>query len=193
MYDIDIRMALKEYLTQEFAHSNSIIVDEFKVCWGDARVDIAVVNSCFHGYEIKSDKDTLERLPHQVELYGKVFDKMSIVCSKKWLKKARTIIPHWWGIITAEETNGIVTLKRKRQERINHKTDLRSVLELTWKDEALEILASQNIINGFKSKARWAIWDKIMEIMRPDNIESAVRNCIKSRTNWRSAETLLRV
>lgn len=194
MYDIDIRTALKEYLTREFANSNSIIVDEFKICWGDARVDIAVVNSYFHGYEIKSDNDTLERLPHQMEFYGKVFDTMSIVCSKKWLSKVRKLIPRWWGIIIAEEnTDGTITLIRKRKEYINKKIDVRSVLELTWKDEALDILASQNITKGFKSKPRWDIWDKIMDVMKKEPIKTAVRESIKSRTTWRPSDTLMRI
>lgn len=193
MYDIDIRLALKEHLFQEFANTHSIVVDEFKICWGDARVDIAVVNSNLHGYEIKSDNDTLDRLPRQIEFYGKVFDTMSIVCSKKWLNKSRHLIPSWWGIVLAEQIEDKIVLTRKRKERLNKKTDTRSILELTWKDEALEILSENNVIYGFKSKPRWDIWDKIMEILDKDSIKKAVRNCLKGREEWRSTETLQRL
>ncbi len=191
MYDIDIRNSLKEHLSQEYANSHSIIVDEFKICWGDARVDIAVVNSNLHGYEIKSDNDTLERLPRQIEFYGKVFDTMSLVCSKKWLTQSRHLIPNWWGIIVAEyDSNGNIVLHRRRKERLNKKVDIRCVLELTWKDEALDILASNNAIKGFKSKPRWDIWNKIMDILDADTIKKSVRERIKERVDWRTSETL---
>ncbi|SEJ97397.1 hypothetical protein SAMN05660742_1343 [Propionispira arboris] len=193
MYDIDIRIILKEYLAQEFANTHSIIVDEFKICWGDARVDIAVVNSNLHGYEIKSDNDTLDRLPRQIEFYGKVFDTMSIVCSKKWLSESRQLIPSWWGIVVAEEIDGRVFLQRRRKERLNKKIDVRSVLELTWKGEALGILEAHNAVRGFKSKPRWDIWDRIIELLDKESIKRAVRTCIKGRDGWRSAETMKRL
>lgn len=193
MYDIDIRPELKKHLASEFNNSNSIIVDEFKICWGDARVDVAVVNSNLHGYEIKSDNDTLERLPSQIEFYGKVFDTMSIVCTKKWLSKARHVIPPWWGIIMAEKVDEQIFLKRLRREQLNKKVDVRSVLELTWKEEALEILASQKPTKGFKSKPRWDIWDEIMKLMKRDSIKKSVRECIKARDDWRSTVTLQRL
>lgn len=193
MYDIDIRIILKKYLADEYADTKTIIVDEFKICWGDARVDVAVVNSNLHGYEIKSDNDTLERLPSQIAFYGQVFDTMSLVCTKKWLSKSRIIIPAWWGIIVAEDINGSITIKRLRKERLNKKVNLRSILELTWKNEALEILASHQQIKNFKYKTRFYIWDEILKNVPDDVIKEMVRDCIKSRDYWRSSASLQRL
>ncbi|WP_288752621.1 sce7726 family protein [uncultured Phascolarctobacterium sp.] len=193
MYDLDIRTELKKHLQLEFENSRSIIVDEFKICWGDARIDIAVVNSNLHGYEIKSDNDTLERLPNQIEFYGKIFDTVSIVCTQKWLKKVREIIPYWWGIILVEETEAGIRLKKIRKESVNKKVDVRSVLELTWKEEALEILSMADVKRGFKSKPRWDIWNAIIEIMNEETIKKAVRDCIKARNGWRSSDSLQRL
>lgn len=191
MYDFDIRLPLKKYLSQEYANTKSIIIDEFCICWGDARVDLAVVNSKFHGYEIKSDNDTLERLPRQIDFYGKVFDTMSIVCSKKWVSRARGLIPYWWGIIIAEEdSSGQVILHRRRKEYLNKKTDTRSILELTWKNEAIGILAQHNAARGFRNKPRYDIWDHIMEILDKKSIHKAVRESIRERIEWRPSETL---
>jgi len=57
--DYDIRAALKDKLRKEYAGTNTIIVDKLPICWGDTRVDIAVVNCSLHGYEIKSDRDNI--------------------------------------------------------------------------------------------------------------------------------------
>src|SRR5436305_708698 len=56
-----------------------------------------------HGYEIKSDKDTLIRLPRQVDAYNAVFERATLVSTRRHLSSAREIIPNWWGIV---EVNG---------------------------------------------------------------------------------------
>ena len=58
---IDLEKKLEEY-NLENKHSSKIF-EEFRVQHGMARIDFAVINSIMHGFEIKSDLDTLERLP----------------------------------------------------------------------------------------------------------------------------------
>ena len=60
--DCDIRLALENRLVQQ--HSNepdTLIRHEVGICAGKRRLDMAVVNGEFTGYEIKSDADTLAR------------------------------------------------------------------------------------------------------------------------------------
>src|SRR5690242_17854466 len=64
--DRDVRKALKSKLLREhIADPRTLVLDELGLRHGACRVDIAVVNGSMHGYEIKSDSDTLERLPSQ--------------------------------------------------------------------------------------------------------------------------------
>ena len=66
MRDCDIRKALRKRL--EEAHkgeSGTRIVEEFGLCQGRARIDVAVFNGFINGFEIKSARDTLKRLPGQ--------------------------------------------------------------------------------------------------------------------------------
>lgn len=194
--DIDIREALRNELSVQFANTPSIIVDELRICWGDTRVDIAVVNCSLHGYEIKSDRDTLDRLPKQVSLYNKIFDTATLVCSERWLKKAPDKIPFWWGImVSIPDPNAQcgVRLDEVRPKQVNHDVDLRSLIELTWKEEALSILAKRGLDRGVRSKARWDIWDRIVEMIDPDELKQDVRECLKSRQGWRSADSLRRL
>ena len=46
---------------------------------GAARVDIAVINGHIRGVEIKAEADSLERLPRQVEAYGRVVDRATLI------------------------------------------------------------------------------------------------------------------
>lgn len=191
--DPDIRPALKLNLSRQFSDSPTIIVDELPVCWGDTRIDIAVVNGILHGYEIKSDCDTVERLPRQVELYGKVFDTMTLVCSSRLLAKATTLTPHWWGIQVphADDTApGGVAFEEVRIPGINEAVDIRCLVELTWKEEALAILDQYGLARGYRSRSRWDIWDRMIEAIDHDELKHAVRECIKAREGWRTPATL---
>lgn len=194
--DCDIRPVLKHRLIEKFAGTNTIIVDELPICWGDGRIDIAVVNSSFYGYEIKSDRDTLARLPRQIELYNKMFDYITLICSPRLLTNARDLIPNWWGIVIPYPDKDISTGIRFEIERepvFNDNVDVRSLVELTWKKEAINILAKRGLARGYRSKPRWDIWDRIVEIIEPEEIKDAVRTCLRSRQGWRKAETLHRL
>ena len=50
------------------------------------------------GYEIKTDKDNLKRLPHQIEAYNEVFDENYIIIGRKHIEMVNAIIPDWWGV-----------------------------------------------------------------------------------------------
>ena len=80
-----IRDSLKEVLGTVFS-SGPKVIDEFGVMHGGARIDVAVVSDSFlYGYEIKSDYDTLCRLPNQVREYSPVFDEVSLIVGKNIL------------------------------------------------------------------------------------------------------------
>ena len=96
--DLIIRSALKEDLRRRYARNKKLrIIEELGVQHGTARIDIAVVNGTMHGYEIKSDQDTLKRLPEQMDIFNSVFDKMTLIVGKNHLYEAINIVPDWGG------------------------------------------------------------------------------------------------
>src|SRR5258705_11381859 len=104
MRDQDIRSALHFDILKLPCHDEeTLVIDELGLCEGDARIDIAVVNGTLSGYEIKSSADTLQRLPHQVAVYGRLFDQVTLVSSESHIEKAQGMIPPWWGIIAVLE------------------------------------------------------------------------------------------
>jgi len=194
--DGNIRTALKNKLADDFAGTHTIIVDELSICWGDTRIDIAVVNCNLHGYEIKSDRDTLERLHRQVGLYNKIFDTITLVCSPRLLSKAKEIIPEWWGIQVPLADKNMPTgirFETEREPQLNQYVDLRSLVELTWKEEAIKILEKYGLDRGFRSRPRWDIWDRMVEKIDPIELKENVRECLKTRQGSRKPETLQRL
>lgn len=95
MRDRDVRQALhRKVLKEHHGDADTLVLDELGLRHGTCRVDIAVVNGYLHGYEIKSDSDTLERLPAQIATYGLVLDRATLVVGERHLEKAKPLIPH---------------------------------------------------------------------------------------------------
>jgi hypothetical protein len=58
------------------------------------RADLAVFDDCFYGVEIKSEADTLKRLPSQMEGYARYFDRTILIVAAKHLRELRGIPLH---------------------------------------------------------------------------------------------------
>ena len=137
--DSDIRQALLSELRLHYGDTeNDLIIEEFGC--KKARTDIAIINGSLHAFEIKSDRDSLERLPSQVHAYQEVFEYITLVCGRRLLDRARTMIPAHWGLKKAEFTNGSVVLKEVRTPKFNKDQNALALAHMLWKTEALRCL-----------------------------------------------------
>lgn len=187
MKDSDIREVILSDLARAYKNDpDTMIIEELGLCQGDARVDIAVVNGSIHGFEIKSDQDTLKRLAGQAVIYGRVLGSITLVVGSEHLAEALRIIPKWWGVIVAKETSGQMELKKKRNGKLNPKLDPFSLVQLLWRDEALDALKKHDLHKGLASKPRTVLWKKLAEHLSTDELFVLVRSFLRSRQNWRS-------
>jgi len=185
--DVVIRKALKNRLENEHSGDKRLrIVDELGVHHGIARVDLAVVNGIMHGYEIKSDLDTLKRLPEQMNVFNSVFDKMTLVVGKNHLHEAIKIIPEWWEIIIAKvDENGSITFNKIRDGEYNKNQDTVSIAKLLWREEALKILENEGEAIGLYSKSRDLIYNRLASVFNKNTLSDKVRETLFFRTDWR--------
>lgn len=186
--DIDIRNVLHIELSQEYGHdSETLILDELGLCQGEARIDVAVVNGAIHGYEIKSESDTLERLPNQVDIYGKVLDTVTIVTAGRHLDGVYDLVPEWWGVYQAQSSEGdIIELKEIRPPQLNTNIEPYSLVQLLWREEALNLLKKLGLSRGYASKSRKEIWERLADCLPIEELKDYVREILKSRKNWRA-------
>ena len=188
VYDTDIRKILKDNFSKTKWYSEdptALIIDELVVCKGVSRVDVAVINGKLHGYEIKSEQDTLERLPMQIKSYNKVFDTMTVVVSEKHLKKVSEIVPEWWGIKVVIHNKKSLRLKTIRRDKSNKKVDPFCLAQLLWREEAIDILEKYNLIDGLKYQPRKVLWEKLSPSIPIKDLKNEVREKIKNRKHWR--------
>lgn len=184
--DSEIRSVLRSQLSQKHAcKSRTVFIEELGLCRGQVRVDLSVVNGLLHGYEIKSDRDSLRRLNGQIELYGKVFDRATLVVGERHLAEALDSVPEWWGVLLARRSAKGLQLKAMRAARSNPKKDPRALVELLWLDDALAMLEERDAARGYRGKARWIVWDRVCELCSLNEIAKAVRTQLKARAKKR--------
>ncbi|MFZ3055018.1 MAG: sce7726 family protein [Minisyncoccales bacterium] len=186
-----IRTAFREILNKELdmyrksGHSAEIF-EELGVRHGTARIDLAIINGIMCGYEIKSDKDNLNRLPEQVKEFSSVFDKITLIVGKRHLYQAMQIIPDWWGVIIAKINCDQVFFQTIREPENNNNQVKVSIARLLWKEEALRILENKNGADGVRYKPREFIYERLANISDIDTLKKQVNTLLISREGWRS-------
>ena len=184
MRDADIRRGLVRVLQERFI--GDPIRSELGLCLGETRVDLAVINCALHGYEIKSPRDNLARLPGQVRIYNRVLDFCWIVSGGKHLGMISDMLPPWWGVLDVAEIGGELTFGTVRAAAQNPEIDAFSVSQLVWRDEAAEILQRRGG-KVLRKETRWQLWDRLALIPLRD-LQAIVRETLKLRERWPSAE-----
>lgn len=188
-----IRIGLEKNLKEYYSEYPLRIIPEFGVRHGSARIDIAVINGLIHGYEIKSDRDTLQRLPRQMPIYNSVFDQVTLVVGKNHLYEAVKIVPDWWGIQIAKILNpdNAVSFSNIREAEANPDQDNVAIARLLWREEALGILEEIGQADGVRSKPRSAVYERLVEVLDSHVLKTKVREHLCSRINWRSDAQLV--
>lgn len=181
MRDLDVRAALRRRLAVEHADEfNRIRVVEELGIYGEVRVDVAVLADEMIGYELKSARDTLKRLPKQVDWYSRVLDQAHVV-------EALTIIPAWWGCTVATTLkDGKVTLQDERAAQQNPGIDSQILALLLWRSEALTALEERGLDRGYRSKTRGEMARRLAEALTLTELRDLVRETLKTREGWRS-------
>ncbi|HWD02531.1 MAG TPA: sce7726 family protein [Amycolatopsis sp.] len=183
MNDRDIRTALRVHLESTTA-SGAIIRDELGLCLGDTRVDIAVIGGTLAGFEIKSDRDRLDRLPGQIDRYSRVLDFATLVCGPRHEAKASALLPTWWGIWVAGDQDGEVAFRPTREASRNPAPDPYAIAQLLWRDEAMAALRGRGLHRGLSSATRFRLWERMADTMSINDIQQTVHTAIMARPDW---------
>jgi hypothetical protein len=185
--DEDIRAAaLRRLLAGAQKCADTLVLEELGLAHGTSRVDIAVINGHIRGVEIKAEADSLERLPRQVNAYGLVVDRATLIASERHLPAALKLLPSWWGVVSARRAaNGSVVFRRLRDERTNRETDAISLARLMWRDEVHAVLSGMGCAPQLLREPRASLYAELARRLPKAQLAALVRTTLKSRTNWR--------
>lgn len=182
--DPEIRMSLHRKLNADGNDFNGIL-NEFTVMRGDQRVDVAVIGDDFHGYEIKSDVDSLKRLPDQAKYFSYCFHRMTLVVGPVLLVGALKLIPDWWGVLLAQRNvEGVVELTELRPAMANPKVNYRWVTRLLWRDELIAILRRLGKYRGASKLKHAKMAEHLRAQVTEPELVQLVSETLLSRTEW---------
>lgn len=184
--DKQIREKFLEKAIKDNRDKSFRIVEELVLCDGLARADVALINGKLHGYEIKSDMDSLERLSNQKIYYDLTFEKSTIIIGKKFENKIFDFIPEHWGVILAYENKfGNITFKKMRSAKSNRTTLSDGLLDLLWNDEIKSLLRSNNI-KGYSNKPKNYLKELVQTNIQYRELLDYAKTTLKTRTGWRA-------
>jgi hypothetical protein len=180
--DAVIRSELRAYLAVLHAEEPAtVVLDELGLRRRAGRADVVVVNGVLHGYEIKSDRDSLRRLARQTLLYGEIFDQVTLVVGPRYALRVLDLVPCWWGVLEIAAADTDAKFAVRREGTLNPSRSPRALVELLWRDASLALLNARGASRGYRSRPRREIWDRICELFSLDEISAAVRSALTAR------------
>ncbi len=175
---------LKELYNTYRNRNDTRIVNEMGIDRGRSRVDIAVINGIMHGYEIKSDLDTLDRLPRQMEYYNRAFERMTIVISRNYIEDVKKMVPKWWGIKTmSSDQTRLINIRKGRKVSMQ---DPNLIINLLWKSELETMIDYLELPKSLKKQRKNQLLSLIMQETDFSTLRSYVYDTLKTRSDWRS-------
>ncbi|KND17245.1 hypothetical protein ADZ37_19215 [Pannonibacter phragmitetus] len=185
--DADIRRALHtKRLRQLRARPDTLVIDELGLAHAKSRIDVAVINGCIHGYEIKSAKDTLVRLATQIDIYRQTLQKLTIVAAPKHVAGIMTNAPEWCGVIAAEQgPKGGIAFHVLRNAVANPDIDPVMMAHLLWRDEVIELLDRAGYAPKDLRRPRKQLYKMLCEAMTLPEITASIRSFMVQRRTWR--------
>ncbi len=185
--DSDIRAALHaKRLRRVKSRPDTLVIDELGLAHARCRIDVAVINGCIHGYEIKSAKDSLERFGKQIDIYRQTLQKLTIVAASKHVTGVLIRAPEWCGIIEAMQgQRGGIGFDVVRNAYANPDIDPVMMAHLLWRDEVIDLLSQAGYAPKDLRRPRRQLYEMLCEAMTLREITVSIRAFMVQRQAWR--------
>lgn len=175
--DADMRAALEMWLRLQQHESEIRLIHEFVIPRPSARIDLALINGRISGYEIKSDVDSLSRLPAQMHSYSKIFEHLSFVTTERKSKSILQKTPEWCGVIAISREGRFKTL---RKMKLNRNVDAKCLLYSLDKVSIGKIVKTELPKKYNRSFKKKELIEICLKNMAKSKIIKACRNTLKA-------------
>lgn len=181
MNELEIKALLQTRLAASHQGQGAVFVSELFIDAFSRRADLVMANGQLSAFEIKSDKDTLERLSGQLETYLRLFEQVTVVCAERHQagveERAPDVVGVW--VLTADGRLKI-SRKAKTQKQNLHQ----SWLSFLPVDELRDLLVQHGLT---RSGTRDALLSRALSI-NIKNVRRFVLDYFKMRREERIAK-----
>ena len=117
------------------------MVTEFRV--GECKADVAILNGTSTVYEIKSERDTLRRLEHQVAAYATVFAKVYVIAAEDHVASVMKSVPSQVGVMRLSSRYHISKVREAAEQ--SERTSPAAIFDSIRTQEARMILLAHGV------------------------------------------------
>jgi hypothetical protein len=156
---------------------DAVVISEMVVDSWSRRADVVLANGKLSAFEIKSDLDSLTRLPGQLETYRNFFERVVVVITPRFLKRVEEMAPDGVGIWVVEG-DGHEGIREKRRARTFELSAEAAINLMTVTD--LRRLLAANGVTGVRRATRRELEILARNLTRKD-LAAAARDSVKRR------------
>lgn len=154
---------------------DAVLISEMTVANWSRRADVVLANGALWAFEVKSELDSLTRLPGQLDAFTTHFEKVCVVCAPRFETGARALLPEGVGLWVAQDDGRLRERVRPRYARLT-KTAAVGLM----KANELRALLSCNGFTGIADLPRSGLVERAMQLPASD-LASAARDAVKRR------------
>jgi len=174
-----VRQALRAQVLDRADHPAEAVY-EFWVPLSNERADVVVIGRAMAGYEIKTDRDTLRRLPRQAAAYGRLFDTCTVVVGERHLPRVVEVVPDWWGIVGYRNEDRPISFHTVRAATPNRSVDPETLVRLLWREEVRAAVVALGT-DPDPSGSRASMWQQLLGLIDLGQLKEIVRAAILGR------------
>ncbi|MCK6735511.1 sce7726 family protein [Enterobacter bugandensis] len=157
-------------------NNSSVMLSELRV--GSNKADCVIVNGHTVCYEIKTEFDTLKRLPEQISTYLKVFEKVNVICSENHIANVISLVPENVGIFKLTDKNA---LKEVRKAICNY-SDIDRLLMISSLRKSEYVFIAEQLTNKQLTATNMHIFSECLDIFnqaRSEDLRRLYRSALK--------------
>lgn len=199
MLEAAIKIKLIDYVLKNCDMDNTVIRTEFLFADSRRRADIALVGTFLHAYEIKSERDNIDKLDSQIADYRNYFEAVHVLCHKKHIEKVREI----------DKTVGILVIDNDGISRIRTASIRKSIkskylIEYFNKEYVIKLCRKYNVkTSDLVGKSIVELQSRLLRLMNNkeirlevtkyllDKYESSYKSFLCERGNFTIEDDLL--
>lgn len=142
MNELEIKSLLQAKLAasqhgQGAAFVSELFIDEFA-----RRADLVMANGKLSAFEIKSEKDSLDRLDGQLETYLRLFEQVTVVCAERHQAGVEERVPDGVGVWVLSVDGSVKILRKAKTHK---QTSHQSWLSFLPVDELRNLLTEHGL------------------------------------------------
>jgi len=175
-------------LLGKYSLRSACMLNEFRV--GECKADIVILNGTATVYEVKSERDSLQRLQRQLAAYLTVFAQVYVIAAEDHILGVESLVPEDVGILRLSPSNRILTVREAidRPER----TSSAAIFESLRTQEARQLLISHGItVPDVPNTALRATLKNLFVKLDPNKAHQGMVKVLKETRNLVSLSALV--